>query len=146
MQEAAQWRRALTPQLLFTYMRISSRSCHLLRLALACLPAFTFWSVSAGAELNPGDAGKKPAEKAAVISDQELYPVIHEWQREGYNFWFELKTTLQQGAYDDAAALVFQASFDLDRGLLADFQDTALLVPCSTMIARVMQDYPPATN
>ena len=53
-----------------------------------------------------------------------------------------MKTGLEQQAYQDVAQLLFDATGDLDRGLLPDFKDPQLLVPYPMLVARVMQDHP----
>jgi outer membrane protein assembly factor BamB len=85
-------------------------------------------------------ASAKPAEVAVPIA---LHPLIQEWNKEGYNFWTELKTSLDQKAYADAAVLVFHTLPQVDRGLMPDYRDPDLLLPFATMIGLVMRDNPP---
>ena len=70
------------------------------------------------------------------------HPLIQEWNKEGYNFWTELKTSLDQKAYADAAVLVFHTLPQVDRGLMPDYRDPDLLLPLATMIGLVVRDNP----
>ncbi len=85
-------------------------------------------------------AAAPSADAAAADASQ---PLVQEWNKEGYNFWTELKTSLDQDAYADAAELVFHTLPQVDRGLMPDYRDPDLLLPLATMIGLVMRDHPP---
>ncbi len=96
-------------------------------------------SVHSAAGQEPAPAAAKPVDVAAPDA---LHPLIQEWNKEGYNFWTELKTNLDQKAYADAAVLVFHTLPQVARGLMPDYRDPDLLLPFATMIGLVMRDYP----
>jgi hypothetical protein len=104
---------------------------------LLCLLVFTV-RPAAGQQAAPG-----VATSADAAAPDASHPLIQEWNKEGYNFWTELKTSLDQKAYADAAVLVFHTLPQVDRGLMPDYRDPDLLLPFATMIGLVMRDYPP---
>ena len=107
---------------------------------IAVLPALIVFPARPAAGQEAAAAAAKPADVAVADAS---HPLIQEWNKEGYNFWTELKTSLDQKAYADAAVLVFQTLPQVDRGLMPDYRDRDLLLPFATMIGLVMRDYPP---
>lgn len=83
-----------------------------------------------------------PRGDARVTVDEASHPIAHEWSKEGYNLWTEIKAGLDQQAWDDVAQLVHDAAAGVDRGLVADYNDPQLLVPYGTMLALLVEDYP----
>ncbi len=83
-----------------------------------------------------------PRGGAHAAADEASHPIVHEWSKEGYNLWTEIKAGLDQQAWDDVAQLIHDAAAGVDRGLVADFNDPQLLVPYGTMLALLVEDYP----
>lgn len=111
---------------------------------VAVVTAVCATSLWAAAPDGAGRAKGSPVKPPPVQMPAEatFQPVVHEWQKEAFNFWAELKTGLQQRAYQDVAQAIYGAGAEARRGLLTDLRDPQLLVPYRTLIDLVIRDDP----
>lgn len=111
------------------------------RAIAACVGLLLLLS-SAAAENPQAAVAKKRLRDLPPPSADPLHPLVHQWQKDGYNFWIELKTSLEQKAYADAAQWIFHAPQEVGSGLLVDLKDPQLLLPYPRLLAATLGDAP----
>jgi len=120
-----------------------SRCCVPVRLAVGLTLAWLGVVARAQVAADSHPESDRPSAEAAEAEATDDHPLVHQWDKEGFNFWSESRAALEREEYPDLVNLLWNSPPDADRGLLPDFQDPQLLVPYPTLIALLMQEYPP---